>query len=74
MGKTYVTPLVTKGVRLGVFPAGPRACHGEAYRPLARKGCNSSHESRAMKEIADLLQVSARTVAFHKCTIMETSA
>ena len=52
-------------------PAGPRACHGEAYRPPARKGCNSSREGRAMKEIADLLQVRARTVAFHKYTIME---
>ena len=28
-------------------------------------------ESRAMKEVADLLQVTARTVAFHKYTIME---
>ena len=28
-------------------------------------------EGRAMKEVADLLQVSARTVAFHKYTIME---
>ena len=28
-------------------------------------------EGRAMKEIADLLHVTARTVAFHKYTIME---
>ena len=68
--KTYVTPLVTKGMRLGVFPRGPRACLGEAYLPPARKCCNSSHEGRAMKEIADRLQVRARTAAFHKYTIM----
>ena len=72
MVKTYVIPLVTKGMRLGVFhSAGPPACHGEAYRPPARKCCNSSHEGRAMKEIADLLHVRARTMAFHKYTIME---
>jgi DNA-binding NarL/FixJ family response regulator len=28
-------------------------------------------EGRAMKEVADLLHVTARTVAFHKYTIME---
>jgi DNA-binding CsgD family transcriptional regulator len=28
-------------------------------------------EGRAMKEIADLLRITARTVAFHKYTIME---
>ena len=28
-------------------------------------------EGRAMKEVADLLEVSARTIAFHKYTIME---
>ena len=55
MGKTYV-PLVTKGARLDVFSPGPRASHGEADRPPARKCCNSSHEGRAIKEIADLLR------------------
>ena len=69
-GETYVTPLVTKGVPLGVFLRGPQACHGEAYRAPAQV-LQLLAEGRAMKEVADLLQVSPRTVAFHKYTIME---
>jgi DNA-binding NarL/FixJ family response regulator len=63
--------------------------HGRAPRSLLRQSTKPRAEKRtarqrevlrllaedhAMKEVADLLQVSARTVAFHKYTIMETSA
>ena len=70
-GKTYITPLVTKGLPLGVFL-------GQAVKPGVEKLTERQREvlqllaeGRAMKEIADLLHVSARTVAFHKYTIME---
>jgi DNA-binding NarL/FixJ family response regulator len=70
-GKTYITPLVTKGLPLGVFL-------GQAVKPGVEKLTERQREvlqllaeGRAMKEVADLLHVSARTVAFHKYTIME---
>jgi DNA-binding NarL/FixJ family response regulator len=70
-GKTYITPLVTKGMPLGVFL-------GQAVKPGVEKLTERQREvlqllaeGRAMKEVADLLHVSARTVAFHKYTIME---
>ena len=70
-GKTYITPLVTKGLPLGVFL-------GQAVKPGVEKLTERQREvlqllaeGRAMKEVADLLHVSTRTVAFHKYTIME---
>jgi len=70
-GKTYITPLITQGLPLAVFLQ-------QAARPAAgkltarqREVLQLLAESRAMKEIADLLHVTPRTVAFHKYTIME---
>jgi DNA-binding NarL/FixJ family response regulator len=70
-GKTYITSLVTRGVPLGVFlreAAKPRA---EKLTVRQREVLQLLAEGHAMKEIADLLQITARTVAFHKYTIME---
>lgn len=70
-GKTYITPLVTRGVPLAVFlteAAKPRA---EKLTARQREVLQLLAEGRAMKEIADLLQITARTIAFHKYTIME---
>jgi DNA-binding NarL/FixJ family response regulator len=70
-GKTYVTPLVTKGVPLGVFLRRARQPATEKLTMRQREVLQLLAEGRAMKEVADLLQISVRTVAFHKYTIME---
>jgi len=70
-GKTYVTPLVTKGVPLGVFLRQAVKPGVEKLTERQREVLQLLAEGRAMKEIADLLNVTARTVAFHKYTIME---
>jgi DNA-binding NarL/FixJ family response regulator len=70
-GKTYVTPLVTKGVPLGVFLRRATKPGAEKLTVRQREVLQLLAEGRAMKEVADLLQVSARTVAFHKYKIME---
>ena len=70
-GKTYVTPLVTKGVPLGVFLRRATKPGAEKLTVRQREVLQLLAEGRAMKEVADLLQVSPRTVAFHKYTIME---
>jgi DNA-binding NarL/FixJ family response regulator len=71
-GKTYITPLVTKGVPLAAFLR--QAAKPDSEKKLTarqREVLQLLAEGRAMKEIADVLQVTARTVAFHKYTIME---
>jgi DNA-binding NarL/FixJ family response regulator len=70
-GKTYITPLLTKGVPLGVFLRQARKPDAEKLTARQREVLQLLAEGRAMKEVADLLQVSTRTVAFHKYTIME---
>jgi DNA-binding NarL/FixJ family response regulator len=70
-GKTYITPLVTKGVPLGVFLRQAVKPGVEKLTGRQREVLQLLAEGRAMKEVADLLHVSARTVAFHKYTIME---
>jgi len=70
-GKTYVTPLITKGKPLGVFL-------GEAVRPAAdkltarqREVLQLLAEGKQMKEAAAILKLTPRTIAFHKYEIME---
>jgi DNA-binding NarL/FixJ family response regulator len=70
-GKTYITPLVTKGMPLGVFLRQAEKSGVEKLTRRQREVLQLLAEGRAMKEVADILQVSARTVAFHKYTIME---
>ena len=70
-GQTYITPLVTKGVPLGVFLRRTTKPVTEKLTMRQREVLQLLAEGRAMKEVADLLAVSPRTVAFHKYTIME---
>jgi DNA-binding NarL/FixJ family response regulator len=70
-GKTYITPLVTKGEPLGVFLRQAVKPDMEKLTPRQREVLQLLAEGRAMKEVADLLHVTSRTVAFHKYAIME---
>ncbi len=70
-GRRYLTPLISKGEPLNVFLA--RASHdaGERLTARQREVLQLLAEGRLMKEVADILKVTPRTVAFHKYTIME---
>jgi DNA-binding NarL/FixJ family response regulator len=70
-GKTYITPLITKGVLPDVFLRQAVRPGAEKLTVRQREVLQLLAEGRAMKEVADLLHVSPRTVAFHKYTIME---
>jgi DNA-binding NarL/FixJ family response regulator len=70
-GKIYITSLLTKGLPLGVFLSQATKPDVEKLTVRQREVLQLLAEGRAMKEIADLLNVTARTVAFHKYTIME---
>jgi DNA-binding NarL/FixJ family response regulator len=70
-GKTYITPLVTKGTPLGIFLRQTTKYGVEKLSVRQREVLQLLAEGRAMKEIASILHVTTRTVAFHKYAIME---
>lgn len=72
LGRTYVTPLMKKGMS-GSFRNRPDPSKGPRKTLTTRQGevVQLLAEGRAMKEVADILDITPRTVAFHKYTVME---
>jgi DNA-binding NarL/FixJ family response regulator len=70
-GNSYVTPLATGGlVRTLLQEPGPTK-KDSSLRPRQREVLQLLAEGRTMKEIARILKITARTVAFHKYGMME---
>jgi DNA-binding NarL/FixJ family response regulator len=69
--RSYVTPLVTEGM-VGALMEQPAAGH-EPGRLTSRQRevIQLVAEGRSMKEVATILNITARTVAFHKYRAME---
>ena len=70
-GRRYITPLLTQGEPLNVFLNRAPSPQGEKLTPRQREVLQLLAEGRVMKEIAGILGVTPRTVAFHKYAIME---
>jgi DNA-binding NarL/FixJ family response regulator len=69
-GRSYVTPLVTEGLVGSLMHADPtRAAQDLTSRQ--REVLQLLAEGRSMKEVAEVLHVTPRTVAFHKYRMME---
>ena len=69
-GRSYITPLVTDGV-VGSLLKAPEKNPGMVLTPRQREVLQLLAEGRSMKQVADVLQVTPRTVAFHKYRMME---
>jgi DNA-binding NarL/FixJ family response regulator len=70
-GGTYVTPLMTKDM-VGSFIQNFKRRKSTNHLTLRQKEVlQLLAEGRSMKEVAFILNVSPRTVAFHKYTMME---
>ncbi len=69
-GQRYVTPQMTQPL-MDEFVKAPRATHGKSLTPRQREVLQLLAEGCTMKEAADLLHLTPRTVAFHKYKIME---
>ena len=70
-GKCYITPLMTEGV-VGSFVKNLKRKRKPNKLTLRQKEVlQLLVEGRSMKEVAFMLNVSPRTVAFHKYTMME---
>lgn len=70
-GKTYVTPKIARGMEQAFIrhPRGRR--HEKTLTARQREVIQLLAEGKSMKEAADFLSVTPRTVAFHKYRIME---
>ena len=68
-GRSYVTPLVTEGM-LGSLMSAAEKPSGQ-LTTRQREVLQLLAEGKSMKEVASILNVSARTVAFHKYRMME---
>ncbi len=69
-GKTFVTSQMTQSL-LDKFVRDPDLHRSRTLTPRQREVLQLLAEGRTMKEAADVLHVTPRTVAFHKYKIME---
>ena len=70
-GRSYVTPLVTEGWSNLCCTRRPRKPAHE-LTPRQREVLQLLAEGRSMKEVASMLNLTPRTVAFHKYRMMES--
>jgi len=68
--RSYVTPLVTEGM-LGSLMHATSDTPSRQLTPRQREVLQLLAEGKSMKEVASILNVTARTVAFHKYRMME---
>ncbi|HEU4936908.1 MAG TPA: response regulator transcription factor [Vicinamibacterales bacterium] len=69
-GRSYITPLVAEGL-VEALQQAPDRKPGVDLTPRQREVLQLLAEGRSMKEVAALLNLTARTVAFHKYQMME---
>src|SRR4051812_35102310 len=68
--RSYVTPLVTEGM-LGSLMHATADAPSRQLTPRQREVLQLLAEGKSMKEVAAILNVTARTVAFHKYRMMD---
>ena len=69
-GRSYITPLMTEGL-VGSLLHGDDQAPSHELTPRQREVLQLLAEGRSMKEVASLLNLTPRTVAFHKYRMME---
>lgn len=70
-GHSYVTPLVTQGLVDAFLHHTESPGHPVELSPRQREVLQLLAEGHTMKEIAHILKITPRTVAFHKYSMME---
>jgi DNA-binding NarL/FixJ family response regulator len=70
MGRSYITPLVTRGL-VGSLMRPDEAGPARELTSRQREILQLLAEGRSMKEVAAILNITPRTVAFHKYRMME---
>lgn len=70
-GRSYVTPRIKKAMEEAFIRDPEGAAHRKPLTPRQREVLQLLAEGKSMKEAADILNVTARTIAFHKYRMME---
>jgi DNA-binding NarL/FixJ family response regulator len=70
-GKPYITPLIARGMQKSFIKNPGAKGQAKVLTPRQREVVQLLAEGKSMKEVASLLKVTPRTVAFHKYHIME---
>ena len=73
-GRYYVSPALRKGIPDALYDPtkNPSELFGNALTPRQREVLQLVAEGKSNKEIASILNVSVKTIDFHKAAIMET--
>ena len=69
-GRSYITPLITEGL-VGSLMHVTESTPAIELTPRQREVLQLLAEGRSMKEVASVLNLTARTVAFHKYRMMD---
>ncbi len=70
-GRSYITPLATRGMVDNLLRPPEAARGSRELSPRQREVLQLLAEGCTMKEIANILKITSRTVAFHKYSMME---
>src|SRR5260370_42622329 len=70
-GKTYVTPQIRRGMMKSFIKNPGAKGQAKVLTPRQREVVQLLAEGKSMKEVADVLKVTPRTVAFNKYRVME---
>jgi DNA-binding NarL/FixJ family response regulator len=70
-GKTYVTPQIARGMQKAFINNPGSKARDKTLTPRQREVVHLLAEGKSMKEVASVLNVTPRTVAFHKYRVME---
>ena len=71
LGRTYITPLIAKGLVDTLLQEGENADKSEQTSLRQREVLQLLAEGKTMKQIAAILGIKPRTVAFHKYGMMK---
>jgi DNA-binding NarL/FixJ family response regulator len=70
-GHTYVTPQIARGMQKAFIKNPQATMHAKSLTPRQREVVQLLAEGKSMKEVASVLNVTPRTVAFHKYRVMD---
>jgi DNA-binding NarL/FixJ family response regulator len=70
-GKTYVTPQIRRGMQESFIKNPQAKGQSKILTPRQREVVQLLAEGKSMKEVASVLKVTPRTVAFHKYRVMD---
>ena len=70
-GRSYVSPIIAKGMMECMLNRGPGGEGLPGLTPRQREVLQLLAEGKSMKEVAAILNITTRTVEFHKYRIME---